>query len=67
MKPQARCKHMTCNGLMTIEHDRIKCTVCGRSIWRNFEVRKSLERDQTTVGCVPGSRNIGGDKIKARI
>ncbi len=63
---QARCKHGNCNGLMQIEYDRIKCVKCGRSIWRNFEMRKP-SKDDRNLGCPPGSRNTGKDHIEARI
>lgn len=35
-----KCPH--CNGLMQDDHDRKHCLLCGRSFWKNFQMRKGV-------------------------
>ena len=60
-----KCPH--CKGLVEQQHDRKKCLICGRSVWREFSVRRPLKKDMDPVGRPTGSTMKGSDNIGARI
>lgn len=58
-----------CGGLTERQHDRVKCLICGRSRWREFEMRRPGKAEMKTekTGRPSGSGNMGRDNIKAQI